>query len=114
MTKGADVVPHLHQNFFLTLGTNSARNSQDAAPFFTAKSRGRGEVRLGVIGGVVFRVPMGCLERSPSGAASPYLVLVGHRRRGSVFRGQFCCAAMYWAKNPFADAAPDGDVEGAC
>ena len=67
---------------------------------------------MGVGGGVVFRVPMGCLERSPSGAASPYLVLVGHRRRRSVFRGQFCCAAMYWAKNPFADAAPDGNVKG--
>ena len=69
---------------------------------------------MGVGGGVVFRVPMGCLERSQPRAPSEYLVLVGHRRRRSVFRGQFFCVAMYWAKGPFADAALGWDVKRVC
>ena len=78
----------------------------------TTKSMGSGGAPGG--GGVVFRVPMGCLERSPSGAASECSAPFGHRRRRSVFRGQFFCAAMYWVKNAFADAAPDRNVKGAC
>ena len=83
-----------------TSDARHAIDAQDAAPFFTAKSRGDVEVRLGVEGGVVFRVPWEVLWGVKLRGGLPVSTGIGHRRRGLFFSGHFFWFSFCDMKNP--------------